>query len=108
MSDKDDLEMTEEETDFAEMLEQSLKSGSSRLAPGQKVTARVLKISAEWLFIDTGQKGEGVVDLKEFLDMDGNVTVKEGDTIAAYFLSSSRGEMRFTTKIGGGTSGSAH
>lgn len=107
MTDTEDFEQTSEDENFAEMLERSLNAQGGRLEPGQKVTARVLKISAEWLFIDTGQKGEGVVDLKEFLDMDGNVTVKEGDTIAAYFLSSSRGEMRFTTKIGGGTAGSA-
>jgi small subunit ribosomal protein S1 len=107
MLDKEDLEKTNEDESFAELLEQSLNKQCGRLEPGQKVTARVLKISAEWLFIDTGQKGEGVVDLKEFLDLDGNVTVKEGDTVAAYFLSSNRGEMRFTTKIGGGASGNA-
>ncbi len=107
MSDKDDLEMINEDENFAELLEQSMSEQSGRLEPGQKVTAKVLKISSEWLFIDTGQKGEGIVDLKEFLDPDGNFTVKEGDTIAAYFLSSRHGEMRFTTKIGGSTSGSA-
>lgn len=112
MIDNDDLEATteEEESDgesFAELFAQSQKQGGGRLEPGQKVSARVLKVGAEWLFINTGQKGEGIVDLKEFQDLDGNVTVKEGDTIAAYFLSSSHGEMRFTTKIGGGTSGSS-
>jgi small subunit ribosomal protein S1 len=107
MSDNDDLEKTIEEESFADLLEQSLSEQSGMLRPGQKVSARVLKISAEWLFIDTGHKGEGVVDLKEFLDLDGNLTVKEGDVIAAYFLSSSHGEMRFTTRIGGGASGSA-
>ncbi|RII28182.1 MAG: 30S ribosomal protein S1 [Geobacter sp.] len=112
MIDNDDFEATteEEESDgesFAELFAQSQKQGGGRLEPGQKVTARVLKVGAEWLFINTGQKGEGIVDLKEFQDLDGNVTVKEGDTIAAYFLSSSHGEMRFTTKIGGGTSGSS-
>lgn len=110
MTDNDDLEMTNaedtEDESFAELLEQSIKKGG-RLAPGQKVTGRVLKISAEWIFIDTGQKGEGIVDRKEFLDLDGNVSVKEGDSIAAYFLSSSHGEMRFTTKVGGGASGNA-
>jgi small subunit ribosomal protein S1 len=105
MSDNEEMEKTTEDTCFAEMLEQSLNKQSARLEPGQKVTARVLKIGPEWLFIDTGQKGEGIVDLKEFLDVDGNLTVKEGDTISAYFLSSSRGEMRFTTRIGGGASG---
>jgi small subunit ribosomal protein S1 len=64
-----------------------------------------LKISAEWIFMDIGLKGEGIIDRKEFLDNDGVITVKEGDIISAYFLSSSHGEMRFTTRIGGGSSG---
>jgi len=108
MSNIDELDETfEEEESFAELLEQSLGEQSGRLRPGQKVSARVLKISAEWLFIDTGHKGEGVVDLKEFLDLDGNLTVREGDEIVVYFLSSRHGEMRFTTRIGGGAAGSA-
>jgi len=111
MTDNDDLERPDEEgmegESFAEMLEQSMKQKSSRLEPGQKVTAQVLKVGSEWIFIDTGQKGEGIVDAKEFLDLDGNVTVRIGDTIAAYFLSSSHGEMRFTTRVGGGASGNA-
>lgn len=107
MSNNDEHEVTNEDESFAELLEQSLTNQSGHLSPGQKVTARVLKVSAEWLFIDTGHKGEGVVDLKEFTDPDGAISVKEGDTITAYFLSSSRGEMRFTTRVGGGSSGTA-
>lgn len=110
MIDNDNLETTgtEENDDetFAELFEKSAKR-SNWLEPGQKITARVLKVSAEWIFIDTGQKGEGVVDRKEFLDLDGNITVREGDNITAYFLSSNHGEMRFTTRLGGGASGSA-
>ena len=111
MTDNDEMEIsTGEETEgesFAEMFEQSSAKQSRWLEPGQKVSGRVLKVSAEWIFMDTGQKGEGVIDRKEFLDLDGNVTVREGDTIAAYFLSSSHGEMRFTTRIGGTASGSS-
>jgi small subunit ribosomal protein S1 len=110
MTDRDDLEQVIEEDaegeSFAELFEKSAKQ-SNWLEPGQKLTARVLKVSAEWIFIDTGLKGEGVVDRKEFLDLDGNVTVREGDSITAYFLSSSHGEMRFTTRLGGGASGSS-
>ncbi|MEI6209451.1 MAG: 30S ribosomal protein S1 [Desulfuromonadales bacterium] len=101
------LEETDEGESFAEMFAQSSAKQSRWLEPGQKVTGRVLKISAEWIFMDTGQKGEGVIDRKEFLDLDGNVTVREGDSIAAYFLSSNHGEMRFTTRIGGGAAGSS-
>ena len=96
-----------EDGSFAALFEQSCKQNSGWLEPGQKVSGRVLKVSAEWIFMDTGQKGEGIIDCKEFHDLDGNVTVKEGDTVAACFLSSSHGEMRFTTRIGGGASGSA-
>ncbi len=110
MIDHDDLDTTDQEENdgesFADLFEKSAQR-SNWLEPGQKLTARVLKVSAEWIFIDTGQKGEGVVDRKEFLDLDGNVTVKEGDSITAYFLSSNHGEMRFTTRLGGGASGSA-
>jgi len=110
MIDNDDLEVTDSEEEvgesFAELFEKSAKR-SNWLEPGQKLTARVLKVSAEWIFIDTGQKGEGIIDSKEFLDLDGNVIVKEGDEISAYFLSSNHGEMRFTTRIGGGASGSS-
>ncbi|MEI8355254.1 MAG: 30S ribosomal protein S1 [Deltaproteobacteria bacterium] len=105
MSNNDELEMTTEDESFAELFEQSLNNQSGLLTPGQKVTARVLKVTTEWIFLDTGHKGEGIVDLKEFIDQDGHPTVKEGDAVTAYFLSSSHGEMRFTTRIGGGAQG---
>lgn len=107
MTHDDEHDLIEQEESFADLLEQSMREQSGMLRPGQKVTARILKISSEWLFIDTGHKGEGVVDLKEFIDQDGAITVQEGDEITAYFLSSSRGEMRFTTRVGGGGSGTA-
>ena len=104
----DSIEEAVEEDDgeFAEMFEQSNKKTGRWLEPGQKLNGKVLKIGSEWIFMDTGQKGEGVIERKEFLDIDGNLTVAEGDVIAAYFLSSSHGEMRFTTRLGGGASGS--
>ena len=107
--DIDDDEMIEETDEagdggFAELFEQSGSQGRNWLEPGQKLTGTVLKVGTEWIFMDTGQKGEGVIERKEFLDIDGNVTVKEGDAITAYFLSSSNGEMRFTSRIGGGAS----
>jgi small subunit ribosomal protein S1 len=106
--DKDPKETNEtnEEESFAELFERSATK-TGRLEPGEKVEARILKISAEWVFLDTGRKGEGVLDKKELLDADGNLTVKEGDVITAWFLSSSNNEMRFTTRLGTGAAGSA-
>jgi small subunit ribosomal protein S1 len=108
--DIDDDEMIEEANEmedgsFAALFEESGKENKRWIEPGQKLTGKVLKIGSEWIFMDTGQKGEGVIERKEFLDIDGNITVKEGDFVSAYFLSSNHGEMRFTTRIGGGASG---
>jgi small subunit ribosomal protein S1 len=98
--DRNRPEETLEEESFAELFEQSYK-GQGRIAPGEKVTAQVLKITGDWIFLNTGRKGEGILDKKEMIDAEGNLTVKEGDTISAWFLSSSNNEMRFTTKLGG-------
>jgi len=107
MSDEkfDDDEMMEEGS-FAELFEQSLV-GKTQLEPGQKVDATVLQIGDEWVFLDVGQKGEGVLDRKELLNNEGALTVAVGDTVSAYLMSRKGGELRFTTRLGGGASGTA-
>ena len=95
-----------EQESFAELLEQSL--GRSReLTPGEQIEATILQIGAEWIFLDVGQKGEGVLDAREVFDGEGNPTVAVGDTVRVFFLSRAGGELRFTTRIGGAGSGTA-
>jgi small subunit ribosomal protein S1 len=89
------------EENFAEMFEKSFKK-QGRLEPGQMVEAMIVKITGEWVFLDLGGKGEGYLDRKELTDEAGGLTVKEGDTVRAYFQSSANNEMHFTTKIGSG------
>lgn len=99
-------EMEIEEESFAAMFERSQKT-SGQLAPGAKVEATVLKITKDWVFLDTGRKGEGVLDIKELTDADGNVGAKVGDKVTAWFISSRNNEMRFTMKIGAGSGAAA-
>ncbi len=89
------------EESFAELFEKSFKK-QGRLEPGQMVEAMIVKISGDWIFLDLGGKGEGYLDKKEMMDDAGNLTVKEGDTVCAYFVSSENNEMHFTAKIGSG------
>jgi small subunit ribosomal protein S1 len=89
------------EESFAELFEKSLKK-QGRLEPGQMTEAMIVKITADWIFLDLGGKGEGYLDKKEMTDESGKLTVKEGDTVRAYFMSSENNEMHFTTKIGSG------
>ncbi len=99
-------EMREEES-FAELFEGSMVK-PVQFNAGQKVEVRIVKISAEWIFLDLGGKSEGYLDRKELLDDEGNLSVKEGDTIEAYFLSGGSNELRFTTRITGGEAGRYH
>ncbi|MHC1743116.1 MAG: 30S ribosomal protein S1 [Syntrophobacteraceae bacterium] len=103
---KPDDEIVEEES-FALLLEESL-SKPARFEAGQKVEGRIVKISAESIFLDLGGKSEGYLDRKELLDEEGNLSAKEGDLIHAYFLSSSDDGMRLTTHITSGDAGKRH
>lgn len=94
------------EEDFAALMEANL-GGSDRLEKGQTVDAVVVKISGDTVFIDTGRKGEGVLGREEFLAEDGTLTIKEGDTVRAFYLGSANGEARFTTRLGKGAAGNA-
>ena len=89
------------EESFADLFEKSFKK-RDRLEPGQMAEAMIVKITSDWIFLDLGGKGEGYLDRKEMIDESGNLTVKEGDTIRAYFVSSENNEMHFTTRIGSG------
>ncbi|MHB8830478.1 MAG: 30S ribosomal protein S1 [Syntrophales bacterium] len=94
------------EKSFAELFNES-GAVQGRFAPGERVDAVVVKITPEWVFIDIGGKNEGYLDIKEFLDAEGNVAIKEGETIRAYFLYSKNNEKLFSTKIGKGDAGRA-
>ncbi len=91
----------DKEESFADLFERSFKK-QGKLEPGQMVEAVIVKISADWIFLDLGGKGEGYLDKKEMLDEGGKLTVKEGETLRAYFVSSENNELHFTTKIGSG------
>jgi len=92
--------MMEEEKSFAELLEASERK-PVRLKQGQSVEAVIAKITSDWVFIDLGGKTEGIVERSEFLDKEGQPTVKEGDTVKVYYLSSRHGERVFTTRVSG-------
>ena len=89
-----------DETSFAEMFVES-EVEQERLSPGQKVEAEVVRIAKEWVFLGLGGKSEGVVAKTEFLDGEGNLKVKEGETVQVYFLSEKNNEKLFTLRMSG-------
>lgn len=100
-----DKDHNEEEEDFAAMFEASLGGVGQQLEPGQKVEGTLLQIGKDWSFLDVGQKGEGVLATAELLNAEGEPQYQVGDKVSVFFLSRAGGELRFTTKVGGGGSG---
>jgi small subunit ribosomal protein S1 len=71
--------------DFAtalETFEQEQAQTEAALNEEQIVTGTVLKVTAQYVVVDIGYKSEGVVQVAEFQDHEGNVTVQRGDEIA--------------------------
>ena len=85
---------------FAELFNENVALGE-RLEPGRKISAPVVTVAREWIFIDLGGKSEGVVAKSEFVDPEGNCTVEVGDEVTVYFLADRKNEKVFTTKVGG-------
>ena len=69
--------------------------------PGQEIETTIVQISGDTIFLDLSAKTEGTLDSAELKDKDGNLTVKEGDKIKAFFLKNDAGVPHFTTKIAG-------
>lgn len=64
-------------TDFETLFEGKVKE----LQEGEIIKGKIVQITKDTVLIDVGYKSEGHVSLKEFLDTDGNPTIKVGDDV---------------------------
>ncbi len=94
--------MTEESSSFAELFQASESAPVRRLKPGQKISATIVGISGESVFLDTGGKSEGILDASEIRGDEQNEAPAVGDTIDVYFLKAKGGAQLFTISIGSG------
>ena len=51
------------------------------IAEGEVVKGTVLKVTASEVVVDVGYKSEGIIQIGEFLDETGQVTVEAGDIV---------------------------
>ena len=64
---------------FADLFEESQKNAV--MQPGAIIEGTVVAINGDFVVIDTGLKSEGVIPAAEFLDENGELTVKVGDKV---------------------------
>ena len=67
--------------DFSALLETYEKESAASRQEGEIVRGIVVGISDQNVLVDIGYKSEGVVAREEFLDHQGNLTVKRGDEV---------------------------
>jgi len=74
------------EGSFASLFEQSV-SGGGFVKEGEIIQGTVVAIHRDEVVIDIGGKSEGIIAVNEFMDAQGQVSVKAGDKIDVYIES---------------------
>lgn len=90
-----------EEMDFAALFE-SRGAVNMQIRNGDKVSGKVITIGKDSIFVDLGGRQDGIIDVKDFQDDDGNLTVREGDIIEAFAVGSDGDGIRLKKHLGGG------
>jgi small subunit ribosomal protein S1 len=67
--------------EFAELFQDSLRE----LQPGDVVKGVVVQINQDIVLVDVGHKSEGCISVNEFIDENGELTVKVGDEVRVLF-----------------------
>ncbi len=89
------------EESFAEMFEAYSAGMKEDLRIGDKLKSRIIAISDSAVFVDTGTKTDGVIEMAELLDENGVLPFKVGDIIDLYVVSIDESEVRLSKAIAG-------
>lgn len=96
--------MDAKDGNFSDLFDAEDAKISRQFNPGDKITAQIVGIEGESIFLDIGGKSEGILYAAEVKNDKGGLDVTIGDTIEVYFLSSRHSELLFTTTISSGAS----
>lgn len=90
----------DENASFAELLE-AHAGGTRNVRPGERISAAVVAITDDSVFVATGSKVDGVVDRRELEDADGNLPCVVGDRIDLYVTAVTGQEIRLSKSLSG-------
>jgi small subunit ribosomal protein S1 len=99
--DPDDESNDDQEESFAELFESYSAGMKDDVRVGDKIQGKVISISDQAVFVDTGTKADGVVELDELRDEHGQLSCKVGDTLDLFAVEVSESEIRLSKAIAG-------
>jgi len=86
--------------DFGALLEQSLQGYTKSYGKGDKVTAEVVTVGKDEVFVNIEGR-DGMVPKSELIDEQGQLKVQVGDTLTLYVLKSQEGLLLLSAKASG-------
>jgi len=89
------------ETDFATLLNSYSLAGTTDLQIGNKVRGKIISISRDTIFVDIGNKIDGVVERTELLDENKQMNFKEGDVVELYVVTLKEDEIGLSKALSG-------
>jgi small subunit ribosomal protein S1 len=99
--DPDEDSNEDQEESFAELFESYSAGMKDDVQVGDKIQGKIISISDKAVFMDTGTKADGVVELDELRDENGELTCKVGDTLDLFVVEVSESEIRLSKAIAG-------
>ncbi len=89
------------EQQLLDMIEAQDKEVRTDFEAGTKVKGNVVSIGTDHVFVDIGGKHEAVISASELSDEEGNLTVKQGDEMEAFIISTQNDELVLSKSMAG-------
>ena len=97
----DDDKNANPEAEFATLLDAYSPAEKTDMQVGDKVKGKIISIGKDSIFIDIGNKIDGIVETAEMLDKDKQLPHKEGDTVELYIVGLNDDEIRLSNAFSG-------
>jgi small subunit ribosomal protein S1 len=99
--DPEDRRKEAPEESFAEMLESYSAGMNDDIRVGDKIRGKIISITDKAVFVDTGTKADGIVEVEELRDDDGNLPCSVGDELELFVVEASESEIRLSKAVAG-------
>ncbi len=89
------------EEDFASLLEAYSGGNEKELRIGDRIRGKIISVGRDAVFVDTGLKTDGVVDLEELAGEDAEASFSPGDVLDLYVVAVTPEEIRLSKALSG-------
>lgn len=97
----DEIENDAPEENFADLFEKYSGGMNEDVQVGDKIRGRIISIGKDTVFMDTGTKIDGAVEMTELLDENGDCPYSLGDELELYVTSLTESEILLSRAISG-------